>query len=82
MQAPLSAAVALGLTLALASASSSAAADHKLRRHVRHVRADKTFVPAPMQVDTSTHPRVDMLPGMQGIPTNTNLPADFAKKRR
>ena len=82
MQASLSAAVVLGLTLALASATPSAAADGKPRHHVRHVRADKTIVPAPMQVDTSAHPRVDMPPGMQGIPTNTNLPPDFAKKRR
>ena len=72
----------LGLLLATTSAASSAVTHRVPRNPVRHVRADRTIVPAPMQVDTSAHPRVDMPPGMQGVPTNTNLSSDFAKKRR
>ncbi len=77
-----SAAVVLGLSLAVASAGASTAADRKQGRHVRHVRTDKTIVPAPMQVDTSAHPRVDMPPGMQGVPTSTDLPPSFTRKPR
>ena len=82
MQASLSIAVALGLSLVAASAPPTTATGRVQRQHVRHVRADKTIVPAPMQVDTSAHPRVDMPPGMQGIPTNTDhLPGLTTKGR-
>ena len=85
MRASLSIGVALGLAMTAAIVIPSFAMDRKPRHHSPyrlHVRADKTIVPAPMQVDTSAHPRVDMPPGMQGVPTNTNISPDFAKKRR